>query len=191
MKGKLIMDVRNFSVIHYIGWCLSIGLGYFVAGKLMLSISSTHVALIWPSAGIALCALLFRGWRLWPGILLGSLFSNMANEVTFFCSLSIAIGACLSALAGWYLLIRRHRFSMKLDNIQSIACFTLYGSIIPTIISAVVGNVSLLSFDLIDGDDFFVSFLSWWFGDAMGVLVLGSLIIMVIFPDTEHKSKKW
>lgn len=179
------MDVRKHNTINYISWCLGIGLGYFLVGVLVLSISLTNVGLIWPSAGLALSALLIKGWRLWPGVFLGSLLSNVANDVSFFCAFSISVGSSLSALAGWYLLVRWRNFSMKLDSTKNITCFIFYGSIFPTIISAIIGNISLLGFGLITSDDLLASFLNWWLGDAMGVVILGSLILLVAEPETE------
>ena len=115
------MAVRIRRVMDYASWCLGIGLCYFLAGKLMLSITTGNAALLWPSAGIALGALLFKGWRLWPAVLLGSLLSNMDNSVTFFCALGIAFGASLSALVGWYLSdVPRNQFSIT-KTTKSIA----------------------------------------------------------------------
>ena len=47
---------------------------YFLAGKLimLMEISPMYPADIWPAAGIALGGTLLFGYRVWPGILIGS-----------------------------------------------------------------------------------------------------------------------
>ncbi|KGJ98459.1 MASE1 domain-containing protein [Thalassotalea sp. ND16A] len=166
--------------IHYVSWCLAIAACYFVIGKSMLAISSSHVALVWPSAGLALGALLVKGWKYWPAILLGAQLSNL--NLPFGAALFIGVGSTLAALFGWFLLIKVKHFSMATGNFRELAAFVLYGCIISPIISALIGNISLLSYGFLDVNYFIDSFFKWWFGDAMGLLILGSMIIMIVSP---------
>jgi len=56
-----------------------LALGYLAAGYLgiWLAVPPGYATIIWPASGVALCALLIRGDRLWPGIWLGSFFLNI------------------------------------------------------------------------------------------------------------------
>lgn len=176
------MDINIRKSIEFICWCLGISLGYFLLGKFILSISSTDVAVLWPSAGLALWALLYKGWWVFPGILLGSLASNLDNSVVFLCALGIGVGASLSALLGWYLLTRVRQHSMNEGEIQAFNNFIVFGCAIPAVISAAIGNISLLSFGLIDMQTIWGSLGSWWFGDAIGALVFGWLLVIILPP---------
>ena len=53
-----------------------LGLLYFIFGKLtfLFAMPSGYAAMIWPSAGVALAFVLRYGWRVFPGILIGSFF---------------------------------------------------------------------------------------------------------------------
>src|SRR5687768_10629718 len=89
---------------------------YIVSGKLGLLFAPPpgFVTVIWPASGIALGMLLVYGWRLWPGVLIGSFLLNLSNaglpadftwEQVFapahlVASLAIAAGATLQALLG-------------------------------------------------------------------------------------------
>ena len=176
---------RVRSCVYYLCWCLGIGLGYFLIGTIMLSFSSPHIALIWPSAGIALWALLFKGWRLWPGVLLGSLATNLNDGVAFLCALGISFGASLAALTGWYLLVQVRHHILSAGAIQILNNFIIFGCAIPTIVSAAIGSGSLLGFGLIDPDALLGSFGLWWLGDATGALCLGWLMIVIMPPHFE------
>jgi hypothetical protein len=89
---------------------------YIVSGKvgLLFVPSAEFVTVIWPPSGIALGMLLVYGWRLWPGVLVGSFLLNLSQAglpVDFtlqqalapahlLASIAIAANATLQALAG-------------------------------------------------------------------------------------------
>jgi hypothetical protein len=51
-----------------------IGLAYFILAKIGLALASIHPSAspIWPPTGLALAAVMFRGYRIWPAIFLGA-----------------------------------------------------------------------------------------------------------------------
>ena len=66
------------------GWPLSVSIlvlafVYFIGGRLglLLAIPPGYATAVWPASGVALAALLLYGYRLWPGVLLGSFFVNI------------------------------------------------------------------------------------------------------------------
>ena len=92
---------------------------YILTGKLglLLAVPPGYATIIWPASGIALGMLLVHGWRLWPGVLLGSLLLNAhvsgawsvdhgLTVAKALLALSIAVGSTAQALVG-YALIRR------------------------------------------------------------------------------------
>ena len=56
---------------------------YFLVCKLGLSLAIIHpsATAVWPGTGIALAAILLRGYKVWPGIFLGALAVNLTSIV--------------------------------------------------------------------------------------------------------------
>ena len=177
------MGVSVRRAINYLCWCLFLALGYFLLGKLALFISVTEVSPIWPSAGFSLWVLLFKGWRLFPGVLLGSLAANLDNGLVFLCALSMAVGVSLATLTSWFLLMRVRYQQMNAGDLTPINNFILFGCAIPHLVSAAIGNISLLGFGVIDQQAFWVGFGSWWFGDALGAMIFGWMLIVALPPE--------
>src|SRR6185369_8876582 len=83
---------------------------YFCAGKLGLLMADVHssVSPIWPATGIAMAALLLRGYGFWPAIFVGAFLVNVAVPfpadttpgIRIAQAAGIAVGNTLEALAG-------------------------------------------------------------------------------------------
>ena len=52
---------------------------YAIAGRLalLMAIPPGYAAAVWPAAGIALAGVLLFGYRVWPGVVLGSFLVNI------------------------------------------------------------------------------------------------------------------
>src|SRR5438045_8772597 len=99
------MESRRFSGLPLIGILAII---YFAAGKLGLMLASLHASAspVWPSAGIALAAMLLFGYRVWPAIFVGAFLVNLTTAGNVATSFAIATGNTLGALAAAWLLNR-------------------------------------------------------------------------------------
>jgi integral membrane sensor domain MASE1 len=99
------MELRSSSRLLLIS---IVTLVYFIVGKFGLMLASFHASAspVFPSAGIALAALLVLGYRVWPGIFIGAFLVNATNAGDVATSLAIATGNTLEALAGAWLVIR-------------------------------------------------------------------------------------
>src|SRR5437867_9187210 len=93
---------------RHVGSILLLAAIYLVAAKLGLRLAFVNASAtaIWPPTGIALAALLIRGYRLWPGIALGAFLANLLTAGTPLTSMGIAAGNTLEALLGAYLVNR-------------------------------------------------------------------------------------
>src|SRR2546427_1157896 len=101
---------------------LAIAAIYFLAAKLGLKMAFTaeQVSAVWPPTGIALAAVLMRGWGVWPGIALGAFLANAtAPEESVLTAAGIAAGNTLEALVGAWLL-RRVSFHTALDRLRDV-----------------------------------------------------------------------
>ncbi|MBI5092767.1 MAG: MASE1 domain-containing protein [Candidatus Hydrogenedentes bacterium] len=159
---------------------------YFAAAEtgLLLAFERTNATPVWPPTGIALAAVLLLGYRVWPGILAGAFFANIAilpglgfsTTTTIGVALLTALGNTLEAIAG-VRLIRcitqaRNPFHRSADTVTFVA----FGALAATALSATVGVCALSA---ISGAwaRFTSIWLTWWLGDVTGALVVAPVII--------------
>src|SRR5688500_10939203 len=109
---------------------------YFLAGKLalLLAIPPGYAAATWPAAGIALAGVLHWGYRVWPGIALGSFLANVWTSLdatgpfeALVLPASIGAGAALQAVLGAWLVRRFLGFPTALHDEKEIGKFLLLG----------------------------------------------------------------
>ncbi|MBF0621302.1 MAG: PAS domain S-box protein [Magnetococcales bacterium] len=159
---------------------LIVAASYTITGKLGLlaPFYNTSVTLIWPPAGIALAALLLGGVRLWPGVALGAFLTNITTgDTTLFTALGITTGNTLMAIAGWRILYQsRWAIQTALTRLKDLFPFLIFAVLIIPMISATIGSLTLL-LSGIPNFGFFSAWFGWWFGDAMGILLLGAPIL--------------
>ena len=156
---------------------LLLGLAYFATGRLglMLPAFGSTITLIWMPTGIAVAALFRYGYGCWPGIALGAVAVNMAVGVPFPAALGMAVGnSCGTVLAVWVL--RRAGFRPAFDRPRDIL-FLSVAATFGMVICTSVGVASLtLSGTLRAGH--LAAWLTWWAGDAMGVIIAAPLVLV-------------
>jgi PAS domain S-box-containing protein len=153
---------------------------YFCAGSFGLSLAHVHpsASAVWPPSGIALAAILLWGSRLWPGIFLGAFAINIAAAGSVVTALSIAAGNTLEAILGAALVFRFANGPNAFEQTKNILKFILLAGILSTAVGATIGAFSLSLGGLARWDDFFNIWLTWWLGDAVGNLIVGSLLVL-------------
>src|SRR5262245_27124629 len=87
-----------------LGQLIFVGLAYFTLAVLGLRLASIHPSAtpIWPPTGLAIAAVLLRGYRIWPAIFVGALVANQLTAGSIFTSLAIASGNTLEAVIAVY-----------------------------------------------------------------------------------------
>jgi len=85
-----------------------IAAGYFLLAKLGLALASLHPSAspIWPPTGFALAAVMLRGYRVGPAILIGAFLANATTAGPVATAATIAAGNALEALIGAALVAR-------------------------------------------------------------------------------------
>ncbi|MGH6770539.1 MAG: MASE1 domain-containing protein [Xanthobacteraceae bacterium] len=158
--------------------CL-IGIGYFVLAKLGLALASINPSTspIWAPTGLALGAVLVRGYRVWPAILIAAFVANATTAGSLATSLAIAIGNTFEGLFGAYLI---NRWSAGKDTYESPAgvlrcafiCF------LPTALCATIGAWALILGGLATWSNIGSIWLTWWLGDLAGALVVTPVVVL-------------
>lgn len=162
---------------------------YFAAGTLGLSLAIVNdsASAVWPPAGLALGAMLILGARVWPTIALGAFLVNYANSHDVGASLCIAAGNTLEAVAAFSLIARYASGDRAFERPYSTLRFALFGGVVAPLIAATVGTITLRVFDRADAIDMAAVWLTWWLGDAVGIVIVAPVVVMWARPPL----KKW
>jgi integral membrane sensor domain MASE1 len=153
--------------------------GYFLCGRLGLSVPFTdwNVSPVWPPAGIALAAVLGWGYRVWPGIALGAFLVNFFSPIPHSAAFGIAIGNTSSALVAGYLLHQIVGFNRSLLRLRDVLALATLGAGVGTAVAATAGTITLYLSGLRPWSAFSSSWLMWWAGDGIGVLLFTPLLL--------------
>lgn len=153
---------------------------YFLAGKLGLLLAFVHpsATAVWPPSGIALAALLLGGYALWPGIFLGAFFVNLTTAGSLLTTLGISIGNTLEPLIGAWLVSRFAGGCSAFARAGSIVRFAVVAAGLSTLVSATAGVSSLVAGGYASWADFRNIWVTWWLGDAVGILLVTPLVVL-------------
>ncbi len=135
------------------------------------------VSPIWPPAGIAVAGFLLCGVRVWPAVAIAAFLVNLFTPVPAYTAALIAVGNTAGPLAGAWLLRRRIGFDLSLrclPDVLRLIVLTAFGS---TAISATLGIGALSLTHMTAWSGASTAWLTWWVGDAMGVLIVTPLIL--------------
>jgi integral membrane sensor domain MASE1 len=153
---------------------------YFVAGKLGLMLAFGHpsVSPVWPPAGIALASFLLLGNRVWPWIMLGAFLVNVTTAGSVATSIGIALGNTAEAFIGSFLVRRLANGLNAFDSTPDTIRFLFLSGLLSTTFGATVGVTSLSLGGFASWVDYRSIWTTWWLGDATGVIIVGSLILL-------------
>ena len=156
----------------------SLTLIYFLSSKigLFLEVEYGGITPIWPPSGIAAAVFWVRGMRYWPMVIVGE----------FFIALSIGqpplagiIGGLAQTLeASLVIVLLRNRRTTKItSSARSMLWFSLLGVLIPPLFSSLIGSSTLWALGFLNGSEYFSGLLTWWLGDAVGILVITPILV--------------
>lgn len=152
--------------------CLTSQLG------LVIGLSQGGTSPFWPPTGVAVVALLTLGVDVWPGILLGSAIVNVLTGPVI-VAIPTAIGTTLACLCAFWML-RRVGFRIELDRLKDALALVFLGALAAMLISSTVGTALLVPTGVVSLGTFLPTWLTWWTGDAMGVLVVAPFLLTMV-----------
>jgi len=176
----------------------ALALGYFALAQLAfgLSAATSYAVPAWPAAGLALGALLVWGWRYWPAVWLGSFVANLlhgmvlsgndASLSVFALSLTLATGAALQAILAARLVRPFIDTSAPLASERDVSAFLLLGGPLACLLSASFGVAGLHLLQGLATDALPGTWLTWWAGDSLGVLLFAPLVLLLLWPDRQQ-----
>ena len=166
---------------RYIGKLGLVAAAYIVATLASFGVQVPDVLAnpIWPAAGVAYAALRLGGYALWPGVWVGAFVYSYAvclSPSGVLPSALLACGVTLSAVAILYL-FRNNPVTNGGGGLKRLVSFV---SAVTTgsFMSPAIGTLTLEAIGTLAYDAWAVTFLFWWIGDVVGVLVVGSAIVV-------------
>lgn len=175
-----------------LGQVLLVAALYAVAGFLMLYAArfTGLAAPMWPAAGLAFAAVYARGRALAWGVALGSFAVNwttlqrgeVSSTALLVTAAVIAVGAALQALAGDGLVRRFVGHDLTLDSAGRILAFLSLAGPVACMVNATFGVSVELATGVIPRNDALLGWVTWWAGDAAGVIVFAPIVLMLL-PD--------
>lgn len=156
---------------------------YYLAGEagLRLALVGDQVTPLWPCTGIALVALFYFGPHVIPGIALGAFLVNLPLGPSPLALVLISAGNTLAPVVAWALL-RRVDFRIDLRRFKDALALVFLGGLGGMLVSATVGSLTLLLAGALPEGQFWGTWLVWWTGDTMGVLLVAPLLFLLASP---------
>ncbi|MES2297591.1 MAG: CHASE domain-containing protein [Pseudomonadota bacterium] len=181
--------MRTDTLARTLSNILLLALAYILAGRLalLLAIPPGYAMAVYPPAGLALGVVLVKGYRLAPGVALGSFLLNLwigweaqgaLSLAACALPLCVATGAALQALFGAWLIRRWVGYPNALDKEWRIIRFLLLAGPVGCLVNASAGVGALHAFGLVAWQDVPVNWVTWWIGDTLGVLTISPIVLI-------------
>jgi len=152
---------------------------YVLTARFSLSYFSPDgsASVFFMASGLAIATLLLGGRDYFWSVLLGALALNLLQGKPLLIAVIISLGSCAGAYLGAWLLNRKVRFDVSLQSLRDYLLLVCLGGGAACLIPALIGTLALLFAQMIEQDVFFTTFVYWWMGDTLGVLLIAPLIL--------------
>lgn len=185
-----------------LGVVVLVAVVYAALGAVSLGVGqlSGLAAPIWPSAGVAFVFTLVWGWRVLPGVTVGSALVNAYSlaqvgespSVTAVVAVVIGVGAALQAGAGAVLVRRLFGTRLTLIAPREILLVLLLAGPVACVVNPTVGVATQLAAGILGPDQAVIGWLTWWTGDSIGVFVFAPLTLMLLPGSAElWAGRRW
>ena len=162
-------------------------LGGYV-GLLLFVVPPSNAAAIWPASGIALATVLIFGYRVLPGVFIGSFILESSHfldttsiDTTVSSLVLAAIIAIGSACQIWVAAKITHHILKKdkaLLKERSILLMTILAGLLSSTVSASIAVISMWGFSILNNTgELSITWFTWWTGDSIGILVFTPLLL--------------
>ena len=157
-------------------------LAYFVAGRIGLAVAFVNqsASAVWPASGVAVTATVLMGPMALPAVAIGAFLVNFTTSGHVLASVFIALGNTLECIAATAL-IRGSGRRVAFDRAADILRFAV-SALIAATIAATVGTATLEVVDLASAASAYMIWLTWWLGDATGIVMLVPMCVLWAVP---------
>ena len=174
--------------------CAALAFAYFLTARVgqALAIPPGNVTSVWIPSGLVLAALLLRGRYLWPGIFVGAMAGNMwayfdpstfgGATASLFAGLMNGLGDALGSVLGATYILRASPGLNPFSRMKGVLTFLGAGVAVSSAVSAIFGVASLALAGFVPLPEISRTMVTWFFGDAVGVLLLTPPILVWARP---------
>jgi len=186
---RTLRDIRSSLSPRSLPAFFAFTLAYTIGGRLglLLAIPPGYASAIFPPAGLAVATMFIRGRITLPWTFLASFLLNLyvgyatvPEKLGTVVAVAIIIAAAstLQAALGGWALRRLIGYPAALDNSRDLSRFILLAPLI-CLTSATSSLAGMWAAGAIKATDLFMSWLTWWIGDTLGVLLVLPLVMVV------------
>lgn len=161
---------------------------YVLSAKIGLTFGTVcnSATIFWPPSGIALAALLLGGIQFLPSIFIAAYIAAIMVDAPILFALGSSVGNTLEPLVGYLLINRITSVELKLSRIKDLWVVILVGGAIPSIVSAVLGPLTLMLSGMIPSEMLPAIMWRWWRADVLGVAFFTPLILVFSKNKARH-----
>jgi signal transduction histidine kinase len=156
---------------------------YFLSGKFSIFISNTGENIvtiaIFMAEGFALASAILLPRIVLLGVFFGQFILAYNGGLDLYPSLLISIINTAEALIG-SMLFNKFKLDKSLSHRRDIFGLMILIILILQPFSAILGNIVLLYFSVIEKHNLLISLFSWWLGNLMGQLMITTLILSFV-----------
>ena len=156
----------------------ALALVYYCSARLglMLDAVAGVATPVWPATGLSLAAILFFGYRVWPGVALGAFFANLHVGQPWNVALGIAVGNTLEPVFGAYLL-RHFGFQSALGRLRDVLALIFLGGFCSAFLSATIGVANVWFAGRLSSTSLASAWWTWWSGDLLSVWIVAPVVL--------------
>jgi len=158
-----------------------IALAYFLAGNLSFAISPQNgivTVVIFSAEGIALASAILYGKRVWIAVLIGQFFLAYYHGMEWQPSLGIAMVNSIEAVFA-VMFFRKLNLNQNLSTFRDTFWLILIISLVLQPFSAMLGNLILVIFRIIEPLSYPHSSLYLLIGNSMGQLLIAPMLLLL------------
>jgi PAS domain S-box-containing protein len=178
-RRRMAVPTRQW--ISAIGLAVAVGIAYFLAARLSLSLLTKPdgVAVFWPASGVAAGVLIALGpgarWPVTIGAMAATIVANLLGDRTFAGAITFALCNAGEAILMAGLIERQFGSDFSLDRLRHVL-----GLLAAAVFGAAVSGVGgVLGFKLFHGSTAptLTIWLHWFASDALGMVTVAPLLI--------------
>jgi diguanylate cyclase (GGDEF)-like protein/PAS domain S-box-containing protein len=152
---------------------------YALLASIVPYLSPHHMAPVWPPAGLTAAAALMSGWRLFPGIFLGSLFANIEIvQFSLSTALVISAGNTLAPLVAFFLFRRYSGTANPFHSINGVLWFIFLMGFLNGTLSAIFGGAANILFEGKKLSTLLYPSIGWAVADTASTIMLSPALYL-------------
>jgi two-component system, NarL family, sensor histidine kinase FusK len=175
-KLRPYVEPGNLLTIVFLALC------YFFVGKIGIRPATPNhsVTAIWLPAGISLAVFLLRGYRVWPGHLLGAFLLSVTIRHTILISGGLAVANTIEVLLAAFLVNKYANGINAFFRTRDFLRFFIFAVMLAPALCATLGVGFLCMGGVARLADFSAVWFVWWVGDMLGVLFVTPFLVLLL-----------